>query len=663
MQKYFNNVVNRTGDVIPGALVTVTNTATGALASLFSDDGVTSTANPVVTDSNGFFSFFTDFGRYTLTISGGGVGTLTIPDVTLEDATVEAADAAASAAAAAASAAAAEAAAVFVQAGTGAVTRTIQNKSREIVSVKDFGAVGDGVADDTAEIQAAVTAAIAADSQLYWPAGDYLTTASIPSLHLVRHSGPGVIVRGASTFYVQPREGQTNTLYVRASGGSSLSDALSNAEGIPSVQAAFNILENYWPLDGKWVIEVGAGTYTGTAAVSRLGPPNSNSTADGMFMRNAITIKGPDVGYDATSNPTPTPTAIFDAAGAAAVGIQLERGIKARLMDVKFVNYTGSASSVGAVIDNGSWLQAVNVHADNCFEGLGAINHSLLDVKGGTLNNCTRGIRSLFSSKHEIGNQTAGAAGQGPFITNCTTGFLAQECSTGHADYCTFTSNGTAIDIQVNARVNSTGSDFKLNTVAIRAGSGSNVFPLGVVWNTGTANANTENIRIQDAGSIAAQNSNFWRAIGRQTTTATVTGIATNSVVWTGTLAADLYTSVPGPTYLGKAIRVTAGGSISGTAGTKNVQLRLGGNLLGGIVFDAANNGSFFFEGIVYLTGSAAQKTVCRSQTGIGVGTEAAYATTTFNTASSTDLSLTLTTSLSAADTINFEVVDFEVQG
>lgn len=38
----------------------------------------------------------------------------------------------------------------FTQSGTGAVARTVQDKLREVVSVKDFGAVGDGITDDTA---------------------------------------------------------------------------------------------------------------------------------------------------------------------------------------------------------------------------------------------------------------------------------------------------------------------------------------------------------------------------------------------------------------------------------------------------------------------------------------------------------------------------------
>lgn len=63
----------------------------------------------------------------------------------------------------------------FVQAGTGAVTRTMQNKVREYaVSVKDFGAVGDGVTDDRNAINAAFTEVISRGAgTVFFPDGTY----------------------------------------------------------------------------------------------------------------------------------------------------------------------------------------------------------------------------------------------------------------------------------------------------------------------------------------------------------------------------------------------------------------------------------------------------------------------------------------------------------
>lgn len=67
---------------------------------------------------------------------------------------------------------------VFTPAGTGAVPRTVQAKLRDTVSVRDFGAVGDGVANDTAAIQAAINATPSGATLLVNP-GNYRLTAEL----------------------------------------------------------------------------------------------------------------------------------------------------------------------------------------------------------------------------------------------------------------------------------------------------------------------------------------------------------------------------------------------------------------------------------------------------------------------------------------------------
>ena len=64
----------------------------------------------------------------------------------------------------------------YLPAGTGAVATTVQTKLRESVSVKDFGAVGDGVTDDTAAIQLAFNAAN--NKTLLFNEGTYLVSKS-----------------------------------------------------------------------------------------------------------------------------------------------------------------------------------------------------------------------------------------------------------------------------------------------------------------------------------------------------------------------------------------------------------------------------------------------------------------------------------------------------
>lgn len=63
----------------------------------------------------------------------------------------------------------------FTPTGTGAATRTSYDKLADMISVKDFGATGDGLTDDTN----AFINALAAHDSVFVPAGEYLVTATI----------------------------------------------------------------------------------------------------------------------------------------------------------------------------------------------------------------------------------------------------------------------------------------------------------------------------------------------------------------------------------------------------------------------------------------------------------------------------------------------------
>ena len=63
----------------------------------------------------------------------------------------------------------------YNQGGTGAQTRTVENKLQESVSVKDFGAIADGVTDNLAAFHAAMTAS----KNVFIPSGNYYLSATL----------------------------------------------------------------------------------------------------------------------------------------------------------------------------------------------------------------------------------------------------------------------------------------------------------------------------------------------------------------------------------------------------------------------------------------------------------------------------------------------------
>jgi hypothetical protein len=186
MFHYFNNLVNAAnGNALPGYLIYVLD-AGGAIIPIYSDESgtpiqtVSEYENAAITDTEGNYDFYVDDGTYSLqfrTVAGSILDTIVnvpmISNVALLDLSAD--DGATLVGTAGGdtvqqeldakvpivglAATSGSSLVGFLQSGTGAVARTAQDKGRDVISVNDFGAVGDGVTDNTAAINKAVLAA------------------------------------------------------------------------------------------------------------------------------------------------------------------------------------------------------------------------------------------------------------------------------------------------------------------------------------------------------------------------------------------------------------------------------------------------------------------------------------------------------------------------
>lgn len=84
MQAVFNVVQDRSGNAISGAFVYVYDSV-NALATIYSDNGVTPTPNPTITNTDGEYQFCAANGTYSIAITATGYAGQTIPGVILFD--------------------------------------------------------------------------------------------------------------------------------------------------------------------------------------------------------------------------------------------------------------------------------------------------------------------------------------------------------------------------------------------------------------------------------------------------------------------------------------------------------------------------------------------------------------------------------------------------
>lgn len=190
MEKKEITVQNTQGRAVAGASVLITK-ADGSATTIYSSSTGGAAGNPVITDAFGKASFYAMDGRYNAIASVNGVVVGRELDFLLEDPS-DNPDVTLTALAAdngsefvggtwfdgflgkvsALGTSIGASLIGFIQAGAGAVARSIQDKLRETVSVKDFGAVGDGVTDDLEAFAKAYDAA-EAGGRVKVPAGTF----------------------------------------------------------------------------------------------------------------------------------------------------------------------------------------------------------------------------------------------------------------------------------------------------------------------------------------------------------------------------------------------------------------------------------------------------------------------------------------------------------
>ena len=346
----------------------------------------------------------------------------------------------------------------FTQQGTGAVSRSVQNKLEDTVSVKDFGAVGDGTTDDTAAINNAIasltylagtqTANGSTGGEVYFPAGRYKITDTIiltgkNGLHL---HGEGVeateifmsssdsngkpIFKNADTFASNLVDCHITHMTLYGDGNTK-----ANAHGVEFLNTNGCYLQNLsiyackyglylresWQLTLETIDAHGGtdqrcdiGVHLGEKPTNE-GDVNNAVTANGVTVKDCITagfriVQGQGSKFvNCESGNTPIGFHIGEASSSIS-------GFNAEFKKCQWLTFVNcladTNTSFGWKIAKGATLTELSeMHFANCWSGY-AINDTCISVDGANdlifsnwlVINCGHGIKVLDSNKLQFSN-------------------------------------------------------------------------------------------------------------------------------------------------------------------------------------------------------------------------------------------------------------------
>lgn len=287
----------------------------------------------------------------------------------------------------------------YNQGGTGAVTRTVQARLRDYVSVKDFGAVGDGVTDDTTALTNAIAATASSEYGLSFEAGkNYLVSAPLSFSNSgntvprwVDFNGCAITASGSfsgsSVVYVENPQGKVDTFwmsnaYIDATGVNYGFYLKGGQDGRYSSLQVVNAVSHGFLIQG----ETGFGIYYNVFDTCKAGASTKGNGGDGFRISGVVS-------RFANSNTFVNCVSQFNAAGGFRIGISSGNtficcAAEENVADAGFVfgDLVTSVSIVGGFTENNDYSGT-----DTSFRILSGAAVDNIRISGGRHNGTTNG--------------------------------------------------------------------------------------------------------------------------------------------------------------------------------------------------------------------------------------------------------------------------------
>jgi len=284
---------------------------------------------------------------------------------------------------------------------TNGVATNVQNKLAQTVSVKDFGAKGDGTTDDTTAIQNAINAAV--NGKLYIPAGTY----KIQTLPLSVPSNITIYGDGIGRTILKIGNGAT----IPTSGGIfNNSNIPTNVSTVSSLTLNTNIFISDMTLDGNKANNgYSYGLYfVGVSNITVKNVRAQNTAGQGIQLNYTDKVQILNCETDSTN----------------ADGIQLADSMEYLIDGCKVTN----SGDYGIEVDHGLFLVTQNIST-----GSGTISNNIVN----TCVNYGIAIRGEINTNNPNNKPIVGAVIIGNHTTNCSAGICLQEA----IESCTVESN------------------------------------------------------------------------------------------------------------------------------------------------------------------------------------------------------------------------------